>query len=413
MKRKVCRVSVLLFLLGILLGGCGDTDLLEEIPRDFVLTESVKSEMPEQSVPTETGESGEDSVSYCFLEDSAFEYAAQGLSGQELLWYEEIRDILASFGENATLDETGIEAGLDERDIDRIFQYVLSDHPELFYVEGYSYTKYTKGDETVSFDFMGTYSVDAETAEARRKEIGAEAERILGNIGGDWDDYAKAKAVYETVILETDYDRNAPENQNIYSVFVNHRSVCQGYAKATQFLLNRLGVECTLVTGTVETGETHAWNLVRVDGAYYYLDTTWGDASYSLDDDTTMAANRPQINYDYLNVTTQELLRTHTPSDSMELPLCVDTDANYYVREGAFFSGFDKDQLRTVFEQAKEQGRDEVALKCSDEECYRQMLDRLIGGQEIFLYMDTVSGGTVAYTQNDSQMSLSFWVTNE
>ena len=150
-----------------------------------------------------------------------------------------------------------------------------------------------------------------------------------------------------------------------------------------------------------------------MDGAYYYLDTTWGDASYSLDDDTTLAANRPQINYDYLNVTTQELLRTHTPSDSMELPLCVDTDANYYVREGAFFSGFDKDQLRTVFEQAKEQGRDEVALKCSDEECYRQMLDRLIGGQEIFLYMDTVSGGTVAYTQNDSQMSLSFWVTNE
>lgn len=413
MKRKVCRVSVFLFLLGILLGGCGDTDLLEEIPRDFVLTESVKSEMPEQSAPAETGESEEDSVSYCFLEDSAFEYAAQGLSGQELLWYEEIRDILASFGENATLDETGIEAGLDERDIDRIFQYVLSDHPELFYVEGYSYTKYTKGDETVSFDFTGTYSVDAETAEARRKEISAEAERILGNIGGDWDDYAKVKAVYETVILETDYDRNAPENQNIYSVFVNHRSVCQGYAKATQYLLNRLGVECTLVTGTVETGETHAWNLVRVDGAYYYLDTTWGDASYSLDDDTTLAANRPQINYDYLNVTTQELLRTHTPSDSMELPLCVDTDANYYVREGAFFSGFDKDQLRTVFEQAKEQGRDEVALKCSDEECYRQMLDRLIGGQEIFLYMDTVSGGTVAYTQNDSQMSLSFWVTNE
>lgn len=413
MKKKVCRVSVYLFLLGILLGGCGDTDLLEEIPRDFVLTESVKSEMPEQSAPTETGEGEEDNVSYGFLEDTAFEYAAQGLGGQELLWYEEIRDILASFGENVTLDETGIGAGLDEKDIDRIFQYVLSDHPELFYVEGYSYTKYTKGEETVSFEFTGTYSVDAETAEVRRKEISAEAERILASIGGDWDDYAKVKAVYETVILETDYDRNAPENQNIYSVFVNHRSVCQGYAKATQFLLNRLGVECTLVTGTVETGETHAWNLVRVDGAYYYLDTTWGDASYSLDDDTTLAANRPQINYDYLNVTTQELLRTHTPSDSMELPLCVDTDANYYVREGAFFSSFDKEQLKAVFEQAKEQGRDEVALKCSDEECYRQMLDRLIGGQEIFLYMDTVSGGTVAYTQNDSQMSLSFWVTNE
>lgn len=413
MKRKVCGVSCFLFLLGLVLGGCGDVSLLDEIPRDFVLTESVKSEMPEQSAPVETGEGAEDKESYCFLEDSAFEYAAQGLGGQELLWYEEIRDILGSFGENAMLDENGIGAGLDERDIDRIFQYVLSDHPELFYVEGYSYTKYTKGEETVSFEFTGTYSVDAETAKARREEISAEAARMLGNIGEDWDDYAKVKAVYEAVIFETDYDRNAPENQNIYSVFVNHRSVCQGYAKATQYLLNRLGVECTLVTGTVETGETHAWNLVRVDGAYYYLDTTWGDASYSLNDEAALTADRPQINYDYLNVTTQELLRTHTPSVSVELPVCEATDANYYVREGAFFSDFDKEQLKAVFEQAKEQGRDEVALKCSDEECYRQMLDRLIGGQEIFLYMDTASGGTVAYTQNDSQMSLSFWVTNE
>lgn len=413
MRKKVCRAGVGLLLAGVLLGGCGDISLLEEIPRDFVLTESLKREMPEQSTPAETEEDAEEPASYSFLEDSAFEYAAQTLGEQELLWYEEIRNILGSFGENVALDKTGIEAGLDETDIDRIFQYVLSDHPELFYVEGYSYTKYTQGAETVSYEFTGTYSVDAETAAARREEISAEVERILRNIGGSPDDYARVKAVYETVIFETDYDRNAPENQNIYSVFVNHRSVCQGYAKATQYLLNRLGVECTLVTGTVETGETHAWNLVLVDGAYYYLDTTWGDASYSLDDDTELAASRPQINYDYLNVTTQELLRTHTPSGSLELPLCVATDANYYVREGAFFSGFDKEQLGKVFDRAKEQGRYEVALKCSDGECYRQMLDRLIGGQEIFLYMDTESGGTVAYTQNDSQMSLSFWVTNE
>lgn len=436
---------LLLFLL--ILGGCGDGSLLKEIPRDFSMTwpgtagrqESAGKEQnrKDNEAAADTAEAGrqeeiqegsvqrEPEVSETqdsFLYEGAFEYAAQSLSEEELTWYEDMKQAMGSFGGNVRLDSAALEAGCDEEDIDRIFQCVLNDHPELFYVEGYSYTRYTRGDKITSVVFSGTYSIDRETAESRRREIEAAAAEILAGAEEGADQYTKVKYVYDTIIRETDYDPSAPDNQNIYSVFVGNRSVCQGYAKATQYLLNRLGVECTLVLGTVETGEGqgpgaqqegHAWNLVRVDGEYYYVDTTWGDASYSRQDgEDTENINMPEINYDYLNVTTEELLKTHTLGDNIPMPRCVARDANYYFREGALFTSYDKEQMQILFDRARAEDRDDITVKCADMECYNEVLTELVENHEIFRYLEATDA-SVAYARNDNQMSLTFWVTNE
>ncbi len=355
------------------------------------------------------------SEEYGFLEEGSG-FALQSLSDAEKLWYGDIERILGGFGTEVNLSKEALEAGLDEEDLDRIFQCVMNDHPELFYVEGYSYTKYTKSgqdDVILSLEFSGRYSMDPETAKQRAEEIRGAAGEILAGIDAGADQYEKVKYVYDTLIRQTDYSLEAEDNQNIYSVFVNHRSVCQGYAKATQYLLNRLGVECALVLGTVQTGEGHAWNLVNVDGGYYYVDTTWGDASYRIEEgEEEESGAMPEINYDYLNVTTDELLRTHTPQEGQQLPLCTDTAANYYVREGALFADYDREQMEALFEKTLAQGREDVTIKCADGECYRAICGALIEGQEIFDYLPD-GGESVAYTRNDKQRSLTFWVTNE
>ena len=69
---------------------------------------------------------------------------------------------------------------------------------------------------------------------------------------------------------------------SIYSVLQNGESVCAGYAKTMQYLAGKAGIFVTYVTGTAtdpDTGETqdHAWNLVKCDGKYSYVDTTWAD----------------------------------------------------------------------------------------------------------------------------------------
>ena len=68
-----------------------------------------------------------------------------------------------------------------------------------------------------------------------------------------------------------------------------------------------------LVTGRVKNGEPHAWDMVLADGEWYYVDPTWGDAYYLMGDDDPawQGKTRPSVNYDYLLVTTQQLLQTH------------------------------------------------------------------------------------------------------
>ena len=403
------KIYIVLFML-LFLTGCSSEEILSEVPQTIVLPEAQIDSLPGQEAEETTAES-DNTESCSLLEEGGSRFAYESLDAQEQIWYEEIEQALGEMTDTVKLSTEPIGQGLDEQDIDRIFQCVLIDHPEIFYTTGYTYTKYSRGDRTVGIDFAGTYSLPVEEAVNKAEEIRGRASEWLSDIPSDASEYDKVKAVYEKIIFSTDYDLNASDNQNIASVFLGNSSVCQGYAKATQYLLNHLGVMCTLVQGTVDTGEAHAWNLVRVDGDYYYVDTTWGDASYRMEDGSGQE-ELPEINYDYLCVTTQELLRTHRIESVVDMPECTATQANYYVREGVYFTSYDAEQMQSIFDRAWESGRTEITLKCADEECYREICRVLIDEQEIFSYMPENSS-TIAYAQNGKQLSLTFWVTNE
>ena len=278
----------------------------------------------------------------------------------------------------------------DTSQIDKIFQCVLMDHPEIFYTDGYSFVKYTLGDEVKKITFKGTYTCSQEEKERKETEIEKAALNMLTGIRADATDYEKVKYVYETIINHTEYDMGAEDNQNIYSVFLNKASVCQGYAKAVQYLLTKLNVPSALVIGTVENGEGHAWNLVKINNKYYYLDATWGDASYlfHLNEDRQEVQNTPAINYDYLCVTTEEILRTHSLSALVPLPVCDSLENNYYVREGAYFTEVNSRQLEQLIERYKAEERESVTLKCADDDIYQQMADELLSEQKIFKYLN-------------------------
>lgn len=334
----------------------------------------------------------------------------EGLYAYECLSEDE-KEIYAQIYSSLTqMQETELST-TDTDKIEKVFQCVLNDHPEIFYVEGYTFTKYSKGNKITRIVFQASYTMEKEEIEEKRKTIEQKADEILADIPADTDDYGKIKYIYEYIIKNTEYNVEAENNQNICSVFLDGQSVCQGYAKATQYLLTEAGVKATMVVGFVELGEGHAWNLVYADGEPYYVDTTWGDASYRMTTTESYEVNNlPVINYDYLCVTTNQLCKTHRIENVVPMPDCTAVKDNYYVREGAYFTEFNEEQLTQLFEKSYAEGKDYITLQCADETVYQTVNDELITGQKIFSYMDT-SDGVIAYSQNEEQFSLSFWLS--
>ena len=377
---------------------------LQQISTESVTEEEISTVTQELNTQEDETQKNEDEQEKIIL-DQNNQYAFSMLNLSEQKLYVDILSALLTFEENITLSTNSTE------EIDKAFQCVLMDHPEIFYVDGYKYTKYTTGDEIKRITFTGNYVYGREEADEKRAEIETEALRIMNAISKDSTDYEKVKYIYETISNVTEYDLDAPDNQNICSVFLNKRPVCQGYAKAFQYLLNQLDVPTTLVIGTVKNGEGHAWNLALIDGNYYYVDPTWGDAYYLLSSQDIQATGErtPSINYDYLCVTTKQIEDTHTINSVVSMPQCKSMDANYYVMEGAYFTEYNEEMLKELFERAQKDGKEAVTLKCATNGVYSDMLKQLIENQKVFSFLPDLKG-TVAYTNCEEQRSISFWL---
>ncbi len=328
-------------------------------------------------------------------------YCYSVLTEEEREIYREIYAVLKSQEGEATLST------LDVVQMEKVFNCVLNDHPQFYYVEGYTYTSYEKDDVISKITFRGTYSKTKEECEVTNQKIENYVNLCFAGIKPGMSDYDKVKYLYEYIIEGTEYNLSAEDNQNICSVFLEGESVCMGYARAMQYLLLKQDILCTIVNGTAGEGEEHAWNLLLLDGQYYHLDVTWGDDSYTVSNEQKPGVG--MVNYSFFCVTTEEILRTHTIDNRVKLPECVSYENNYYVKEGYYFESFDLEKLSDIFKAANESGKGYVEIKCMDEVVYRQIYEYLIEEQHVFEYladgMDTVS-----YYDGEELLLLEFWL---
>ena len=199
------------------------------------------------------------------------------------------------------------------------------DNPEIFYLSPnkmYLNIETTTIGSNVTYNVFinngneNNYFIDEFTSqgqvESAINQIEQTKNQILQNRSENT--YDNIKMVHDYLVENIEYDTTISQSNiyNVYGALVNGRAVCEGYARSFKYLMDELGIPCTLVigTGTNSQGQTenHAWNYVQLNGNWYAIDCTWDDPVSS----TGYVSQSSK--YRYFLKGSNEFLQDHTPS---------------------------------------------------------------------------------------------------
>jgi len=233
---------------------------------------------------------------------------------------EQIENAIIGFAPSVTL--SSVTTFDDVRHIIRVF---MRKHPEIFWFShqylfdeknGILRFKYNFTKEKAAFFKGEIEKVVTEDFQVNYVKTLPKIERLV--------------YVYKWIANRTTYNEYSSFNQTIYSVLINRNSVCTGYAKTAQYLLNLVGIESELVFGKFHSDKSehgrHGWNIVKINGKWYHVDFCLADPSlrYLLNSDTT-PINMDSLLWNYFGVMTDTILSNRSIEFIDTLPLCKET----------------------------------------------------------------------------------------
>ncbi|MEM9820695.1 MAG: transglutaminase domain-containing protein [Bacteroidota bacterium] len=112
-------------------------------------------------------------------------------------------------------------------------------------------------------------------------------------------EFEKAEVICYWIAENIAYDVEAYKSgrsiKNYREAFARKRGVHRTYAALFHEMCKLAGIECFIVSGyakgynfdidVVFTKANHAWNVVQIDGLYYFVDTAWGSGKVEMDGD--------------------------------------------------------------------------------------------------------------------------------
>ncbi|MBF0786375.1 MULTISPECIES: transglutaminase domain-containing protein [unclassified Streptococcus] len=314
----------------------------------------------------------------------------------------------------------------NEENYVQVYLSVAYDYPEFYWLT----------DEEAMTDGINFLDLEEPTYPSDLSLVNNQLEKQVTSIleqAPTGSDYEKVKYFYEVIIKQTEYDIEAFKNkrlnwrsQGILSVLLDKKSVCAGYSRTFQYLCKKAGIDCIYVSGVAKgsSGEEigHAWNLVKINGQYYGVDTTWGDPVF----DQAMGSEiYTDISYDYLCVPSEMLERSrvahksllqywgiepYAQSQELTYPVCTDNSLNYYVQKGVYFTNFNEAAVLQSITEQRLQGVDKIFIQFASKEDMQQMMTLAsTENNAIFQALGEVENYKYVYNEQTYTFEITAW----
>ncbi len=200
---------------------------------------------------------------------------------------------------------------IKKSDIDKLYWAFDYDNPQFYALaNGYSYNYYpsTGYVNTISLKYSRT-ATQEENLKALFTNISTD---VIETAKGYASDYDKLKYVHDWIINRTDYILNGPVYKSeADGPIIYGQALCEGYSKAFMYFAQSLGFDCICVVGTANGGP-HMWNMVKINGSWYHVDTTF--------DDPIMSDGSRTLTYEHFLLGSYEIGNTHTVDTPFTVP---------------------------------------------------------------------------------------------
>lgn len=297
-------------------------------------------------------------------QDSVMLYYYDTLSDENKNLYDCIYDSIKSYTSEVIFDYEDFEINNGYDSLSEVIEYITYDHPELYYFLDCSlFTSESKETYKLEFNYIYTLEEVTEYDEQLEEVVSTFKEQIPV----DASEIEIAEIAYEYVITTTSYDEASEYNQTVISSLINNVSVCAGYARAYQYLLEQVGIKAVyLPVDAQEDSETqtaHAINMISINDDYYYVDCTWGD----ITDNYEHACSA------YLFLSSQDMLQLYYPQYTYK-----ETSEELFK-----YNSYDENDIYELISNALLEGDRFIELKF-DTSVYAYAYNKLITNEGIF-----------------------------